>query len=69
VRFTRSHFNEYAYMVHDMGFRRRIEGVLAWLERSNIPSLGRFARYAYVNTDQVYAMVRDALAHDFRPLR
>jgi protoporphyrinogen oxidase len=29
----------------------------------------RFARYSYVNTDQIYAMVRDALARDFAPLR
>jgi protoporphyrinogen oxidase len=68
VRFTRSHFNEYAYIVHDIGFRQRIDSVLAWLERRNIPSLGRFARYSYVNTDQIYTMVRDALARDFAPL-
>jgi protoporphyrinogen oxidase len=68
VRFTRSHFNEYAYIVYDLGFHERIDKVLGWLESRNIPSLGRFARYSYVNTDQVYAMVRDALAHDFTPL-
>jgi protoporphyrinogen oxidase len=68
VRFTRSHFNEYAYIVHDIGFSDRIARVLAWLEQQNIPSLGRFARYQYVNTDQVYAMVRDALARDFAPI-
>jgi protoporphyrinogen oxidase len=69
VRFTRSFFSEYAYPVHDAGFRARIARVLAWLASRNVPSLGRFARYAYVNTDQVYAMVRDGLATDFEPLR
>jgi len=68
VRFTRSHFSEYAYPLYDLGFSQRIGRVLDWLDRSGIPSIGRFARYTYVNTDQVYMQVRDLLANDFAPL-
>jgi len=68
VRFARSAFNEYAYPVHDLGFSGRIARVLAWVEAQGIVTLGRFARYSYVNSDQVYAMVRDALADDFESL-
>jgi len=69
VRFTRSWFNEYAYPLHDLGFDERIRRVVGWVEGQGVPTVGRFARYSYVNTDQVYAMVRDALADDFVPLQ
>ena len=35
---------------------------------TDIPTVGRFARYAYVNTDQVYQMVAEALSNDFAPV-
>jgi protoporphyrinogen oxidase len=68
LRFTTSRYNEYAYPVYDLEFRGRITRVLEYLESQGLVSLGRFARYSYVNTDQVYMMVRDALAEDFEPL-
>lgn len=68
VRFTHSAFSEYAYAVHDHDFDSNRAVVLDWLDAAGIPSLGRFARYAYVNSDQVFTMVRDALADDFAPL-
>ena len=68
VMFTRSFFNEYAYPVYDLGFKKNISRVLAYLDEIELLSLGRFARYRYVNTDQVVAMVREALATSFPPL-
>jgi protoporphyrinogen oxidase len=69
VRFTRSHFNEYAYPLHDLHMRENLSLVLGWLDSLRIPSVGRFARYAYVNTDQVYAMVNELLANHLPALR
>jgi protoporphyrinogen oxidase len=69
VRFTRSSFTEYAYPVHGHGFRERLARVLAWLDGRGIPSVGRFARYAYVNTDQVYMMVRETVDAGFPSVR
>ncbi len=68
VAFVRSYFNEFAYPLYDLGSEARIRTVLAWLDSCGVVSLGRFARYAYVNTDQIYTMVRDGLADDFAPL-
>ncbi len=59
---TRCFFNEYAYPLHDTGMNTRLERVLGWLAEQGVASLGRFGRYAYANTDQLYRQVHDWFA-------
>jgi len=68
LMFTRSRWNEYAYPVYDLGFKDKIGIVLRHLDQLAIPSFGRFARYSYVNTDQVVLQVEAGLRDQFPPL-
>ena len=54
-----------AYPVYDLRFQTGIERVLSYLESIDLTTLGRFARYRYVNSDQIVIMIRDALKDRF----
>lgn len=44
---------DYAYIIYDLNHRSAVDLVLGYLKTRGIMSVGRFAEYAYINTDQV----------------
>ena len=53
VNFTDVHKEKYAYVMYDLGHRANTNRVLGYLREQGIESLGRFAEFEYVNSDQV----------------
>ena len=43
----------YAYVIHDLNHKKNTGIVLNYLESQGIPSVGRFAEFQYMNSDQV----------------
>ncbi|MFA5750556.1 MAG: FAD-dependent oxidoreductase, partial [Candidatus Shapirobacteria bacterium] len=53
VNFTKIRKEKYAYVIYDLDHRGNIKPVLEYLEQAGIESVGRFARFEYVNMDKV----------------
>lgn len=50
----------HAYVIYDRHHRANTDHVLAWLRSRGIPSVGRFATFEYINSDQAIALARRA---------
>jgi len=50
---------KYAYAVYDIGNEDRISKVLSYIDGTGLSSLGRFARFAYINTDHAIGDAMD----------
>jgi protoporphyrinogen oxidase len=60
VQFIQTRTFPYAYVVYDLDHRRNTDTVLAWLNSIGIRSVGRFATFEYINTDQAVERAKDA---------
>lgn len=58
VQFTEVHTEKYAYVIDDLDSKKNKERVLSYLQSIGIESVGRFAEFQYLNSDQVIDRTR-----------
>lgn len=50
---------KYGYVIYDLEHRKKIDKILAWLNSLGIVSIGRFARFEYINMNTAVKQARE----------